>query len=164
MSMFDFILLIYLCHCPLHFKINFFLARTLDTLMSKGYCSQDNLRSRAGPGPGEHSHLQAAWHPGQEGHRSWQGSLVEKGGHLGKPGRDSRLLLHMLPDSCCPQLLVCQPCLEMSLSVCLSFQHCTSACREMPSLGSSAGVVWNGRTCRTQKICCVFSGRPCTLE
>lgn len=163
MSMFDFILLIYLCHCPLHFKINFFLARTLDTLMSKGYCSQDNLRSRAGPGPGEHSHLQAAWHPGQEGHRSWQGSLVEKGGHPGKPGRDSRLLLHMLPDSCCPQLLVCQPCLEMSLSVCLSFQHCTSACREMPSLGS-AGVVWNGRTCRTQKICRVFSGRPCTLE
>lgn len=117
-----------------HFKINFLLARTLDTSMSKGYCGQDSLRNRAGPGPGEHSHPQAAWHPDQEGHWSWQSSLVEKGDHLGKPERDSRVLSHTLPDSCCPQLLVCQPCPEMSLSVCLSFQHCASACREMPSL------------------------------
>lgn len=78
MSMFNFILLIYLCPCPLHFKINFLLARTLDILMSKGYCGQDSLRNRAGPGPGERSHPQAAWHPDQEGYWSWQGSLVEK--------------------------------------------------------------------------------------
>lgn len=41
-----------LCHCPLYFKIDLHLARTVNTLMSKGHHGQDSLGSRAGQGLG----------------------------------------------------------------------------------------------------------------